>query len=111
MEKINVIYTKQSLEELIKDLDKNRNDIALTNVLETEDYYSFLRGFDYVINDIKYFLNEYQINEVYFIIDKGTKDDWISSKPVRDLTVWEIEGIDKDGHYFSTKEKAEMEIK
>ena len=53
----------------------------------------------------------YPFDEVYFIIDSGSKDAWISSKPVRDLTIWEIEGIDRDGHYFSTKEKAEVALR
>ena len=74
MGKINVICTNQSITELIKGLDKNREDIALRNVSETEDYYSFLRWFDYVIDTIKYVLNEEQIGEVYYIIDKGSKD-------------------------------------
>ena len=109
--KANIIYTKQSITEHIDYLIKNREDIVLSNMSETEDYYSFLRGFDYAINSIKYILNEERIEEVYYIINQGTKDAWISSKSVRDLTMWEIEGIDKDGHYFSTKEKAEMSIK
>ena len=48
----------------------------------------------------------YPFDEVYYIINQGTKDAWVSSKPVRYLMVWEIEGVDKDGHYFSTREKA-----
>lgn len=111
MDTTNVIYTKHSITECIDYLIKNRKDIALRSVSETEDYYSFLRGFDYVIDSIKYILSEERIEKVYYIIDKGSKDAWVSSKPVRDLTLWEIEGIDKDGHYFSTKEKAEMSMK
>lgn len=111
MDKINVICTKQSIMEHIDYLAKNREDIALGWVSETEDYYSFLRGFDYVIDSLKYILNEEKIKEVYYIINEGTKDAWISSKSVRDLTLWELEGIDKTGHYFSTKEKAEMSMK
>lgn len=52
----------------------------------------------------------YPFDEVYYIINQGTKDAWISSKPTRDLTVWEIEGIDKDGRYFSTEEKARVSM-
>ena len=44
------------IEELIKEFDQNRESIALSNVSETEDYYSFLRGFDYVLDTIKYVL-------------------------------------------------------
>lgn len=111
MGKINIICTKQSIKEHMDYLVKNRNEIVLNNMSETEDFYSFLRGFDYAISSIKYILDEEKIEEVYYIINQGTKDAWVSSKPVRDLTVWEIENIDKDGHYFSTKEKAEMTIK
>ena len=68
-----------------------------------------------VPNDIEVgcecYIGEERINEVYYIINQGTKDTWISSKLIRDLTIWEIEGIDKDGHYFSTKEKAEASMK
>ena len=111
MERINVICTQQSIIEHIDYLVKNKEDIALRNVSATEDYHSFLRGFDYAIDSIKYILGEERINEVYYIINQGTKDAWISSKPIRDLTIWEIEDIDKDGHYFSTKEKAEASMK
>ena len=34
------------IEELIKEFTQNRESIALNNVSETEDYYSFLKGFD-----------------------------------------------------------------
>lgn len=49
---------------------------------------------------------EHQNKEVYFIVDKDSKDAWVSSKPTSYLTIGEFEGIDKDGHYFSTREKA-----
>ena len=35
----------------------------------------------------------------------------VMSKCIRDLTVYEIENIDIDGRYFSTKEKAEVKLK
>lgn len=44
------------IEELLKHFTKNRESIALNVVRETEDYYSFLRGFDYVLEEIKYIL-------------------------------------------------------
>jgi hypothetical protein len=57
--KFNGISTEQSIiEEHIEYLIKNRENIALRNVSETEDYYSFLRGFDYVIDNLKYILSE-----------------------------------------------------
>ena len=44
------------IEELVKHFTKNRESIALNAVSETEDYCSFLRGFDYVLEEIKYIL-------------------------------------------------------
>ena len=44
------------IEELVKHFTKNRESIALDAVPETEDYYSFLHGFDYVLEEIKYIL-------------------------------------------------------
>lgn len=44
---------------------------------------------------------------VYNIVDKGTKYATVMSKDIKDLTLYDIEGIDKKGYYFSTKEKAE----
>lgn len=44
------------IEELVKHFTKNRESIALNVVSETEDYYSFLHGFDYVLEEIKYIL-------------------------------------------------------
>ena len=46
------------------------------------------------------------LKEAYFIVDKDSKDAWVSSKPTSYLTMDEFNGIDKDGHYFSTREKA-----
>ena len=52
-----------------------------------------------------------QINQkVYFIVDRKTKYATIMSRDIADLTIYEICKIDKDGRYFSTKEKAEMEL-
>lgn len=54
----------------------------------------------------------YPNDYVYTIVDKNTK--WgamVMRKPVRSLTIFEIEGIDKAGHYYSTEEKANEAIK
>lgn len=49
---------------------------------------------------------------VYFIVDKNNPEyATVMSKCIRDLTVYEIENIDIDGRYFSTKEKAEVKLK
>lgn len=51
-------------------------------------------------------------NKVYYIVDKNNpRYATVMSKSIRDLTVYEIENIDIDGRYFSTKEKAEAKLK
>lgn len=47
---------------------------------------------------------------VYFICDKNTKFATIMSKSIKDLSIHEIEEIDKSGYYFSTMEKAEKAL-
>lgn len=50
-------------------------------------------------------------NTVWFIVDVNSpKHAYITSKSIRDLCVFEIEKIDIDGRYFSTREKAEKEL-
>lgn len=50
--------------------------------------------------------------DVYYIVDKNNpKYATVMSKCIRDLAVYEIENIDIDGRYFSTKEKAEAKLK
>ena len=68
-------------------------------------------------------LSEYEIAEeegrlvvlpcdtVYFICDKGTKDAHVRTKSILDLLVYDINGIDKDGRYWSVKEEAEKALK
>ena len=48
---------------------------------------------------------------VYFICDKGTKDAHVRTKSILDLLVYDINGIDKDGRYWSVKEEAEKALK
>lgn len=51
-------------------------------------------------------------DKVYYIVDKNNpKYAAVMSKAIRDLTVYEIENIDIDGRYFSTKELAEAKLK
>lgn len=47
---------------------------------------------------------------VYFICDKNTKFATVMSKSIKNLSVHEIEEIDKSGYYFSTMEKAEKAL-
>lgn len=51
--------------------------------------------------------------DVYFIIDiNNPKYAMVMKKPIRELTIYEIESIDKENcKYFSTKEKAEAKLK
>ena len=44
------------IEGFVDELSKNREKVATRVVSETEDYYSFLRGVDYVLDTIKYYL-------------------------------------------------------
>ena len=48
---------------------------------------------------------------VYFICDKGAKDAHVRTKNILDLFVYDINGIDKDGRYWSVKEEAEKALK
>ena len=48
---------------------------------------------------------------VYFICDKGTKDAHVRAKSILDLLVYDINGIDNDGRYWSAKEEAEKALK
>lgn len=51
-------------------------------------------------------------NAVYYIVDKNNpKYAAVMSKTIRDLTIDEIEKINVDGRYFSTKELAEAKLK
>ena len=47
---------------------------------------------------------------VYFICDKGTKDAHVRTKSILDLLVYDINGIDNDGRYWSVKEEAEKAL-
>lgn len=51
--------------------------------------------------------------DVYFIIDiNNPKYAMVMRKPIRELTIYEIEDIDKENSkYFSTEEKAEAKLK
>jgi hypothetical protein len=51
--------------------------------------------------------------DVYFIIDiNNPKYAMVMRKPIRELAIYEIDGIDKSGcKYFSTEEKAEAKLK
>ena len=47
----------QELRELVNRLEKNKEKIAL-GISEYDDYYSFVKGFDYVLDEIKTVLNK-----------------------------------------------------
>lgn len=50
--------------------------------------------------------------DVYFIVDiNNPKYTMVMKRPIRELTIYEIENIDKSGcKYFSTEEKAEARL-
>lgn len=47
---------------------------------------------------------------VWYILDKGSRFATVAEKDISELPVYEIENIDKDGHYWSSKEKAEIQL-
>lgn len=47
---------------------------------------------------------------VWFICDRKTKYATVMSKSIRDLSISEIEGIDNQGYYWSTRDKALVEL-
>lgn len=51
--------------------------------------------------------------DVYSIVDiNNPKYAMVMKRPIRELTIYEIENIDKSGcKYFSTEEKAEAKLK
>lgn len=49
----NLKRENQNIREVLNDLEKNRDTIALHNNGEFTDYYSFLQGFDYVLDRLK----------------------------------------------------------
>ena len=51
--------------------------------------------------------------DVYFIVDiNNPKYAMVMKRPIRELAIYEIEDIDKEGcKYFPTKEKAEAKLK
>lgn len=53
---------------------------------------------------------EYPNDYVWTIVDKNSKYAMIMKKNIRELTVYEIEGIDSKGYYFSSEEKANEEL-
>ena len=48
----------------------------------------------------------YPNDYVYYIVDKKSKYATVMKRNIRDLTIYEIEGSDKKGYYFSTEERA-----
>ena len=47
----------QNIRELVNNLERDREKIAL-NLCESYDYYSFLNGFDYVLDELKWILKK-----------------------------------------------------
>lgn len=88
-----------------------------------EDIYYYLSDDDnpvfdeqkYAMVGCAYFSNRSEwvhlpCERVYFICDKNTKFATVMSKSIKDLSIHEIEEINKSGYYFSTKEKAEKAL-
>lgn len=49
--------------------------------------------------------------KVYFVVDQGKETAIVMSKDIEDLAIYRTSEIDKDGIYWSTKEKAEQHLK
>lgn len=90
----------------------NYNGIYL---LKQEDEYNKYSAIDklghYETEEEQGLLIHLPCKTVYFIVDKGTKFAMVMQKSIDDLKIYEIKNIDKDGRYWSTKEKAEEKIK
>ena len=54
---IKICQNNDDIRELVNTLKENRNQIA-SNISCDVDYYSFLKGFDYVLDEINYILNK-----------------------------------------------------
>ena len=54
---------------------------------------------------------EYPNDYVWTIVDKNSKYAMVMSKPIRDLTISDIEGIDIKGYYYSSEENANEALK
>lgn len=81
---------------------------------EYEDFQkNFVKLFDEALDTYTHYENKViklPCEKVYYVVDKGTKYAVVMSKSIDFLTVYEVEGIDKDGKYWSTKEKAEQNL-
>lgn len=53
----------------------------------------------------------YPNDYVYYIVDKNSKYATVMKRNIRDLTIRDIEEIDKKGRYFSTEELAKAAMK
>lgn len=49
----NLKRENQNIREALNDLEKNRESIAMNTSGEFTDYYSFLQGFDYVLDRLR----------------------------------------------------------
>ena len=47
---------------------------------------------------------------VWLIVDRNTEYATVMMRDIRDLRITEVDGIDKCGYYWSTKEGAEAEL-
>ena len=76
---------------------------------EAYNYIDLADIFDHA-EECTYFTNRSEwvhlpCERVYFICDKNTKFAMIMSKSIKDLSIHEIEEIDKSGYYFFIMEK------
>ena len=96
-------------------------EIAIKTLMEHTQYYVPVEDLEalYVVIDMAKKLEEYKTaeeegrlvslpcNTVYFIWNKSSGISHVRSKSVLDMYLYEILGIDNDGKYWSTRERAE----
>lgn len=100
--------------------DCNTCDVFMEIRKRLASYEDFAEEFDRQVDNAfaTYTYDENESNEsiklpckkVYYIVDKGTKYAVVMSESIDFLTVYEVKGIDKDGKYWSSKEKAEQNL-
>lgn len=103
--------TEVTIEDGVKLYDIS-SELCLSRTTQVEKIATILKKLaDYEDLEEQGRLLKLPCDKVYYIVDKNNpKYATVMSKSIRDLTVHEIENIDIDGRYFSTKELAEAKL-
>ena len=108
--------TKTMINQLKYEAEKHKNDSLFTGqtnitALCSDVIPKLEKLAEYETSDDEGRLVVLPCDTIYFICDKGTKDAHVRTKSILDLLVYDINGIDKDGRYWSVKEEAEKALK